>query len=172
MNQGAIQARGEILWFLHADSIPDPAAHQTIQDVLSEPQTLMGAFRFAVDSPRPLFRFLEWGVRTRSESLGVPYGDQGLFLRREDFMKLGGYPEVTHMEDLYLVRAVRAQGQIFTAPVPLLTSARRWEAQGYLRTSLRNWGLVLGDWLGLWGIPSPSPKVRAAWIAQQAEQTG
>ena len=162
MNQGALAATGDVLWFLHADCHPPPDAVAAIRRTLAEPDVAMGAFRFAVDSPRFLFRYLELGVRTRSELLGVPYGDQGLFLRRDDFLAWGGYPEVSRMEDLYLVRRARRHGLVRTLSQPLPCSPRRWETQGFWRTSLRNWVLVVADWLGLMPVPEPSEHVLRA----------
>lgn len=157
MNAGAAAARGDRLWFLHADCQAPPDAPARILEALGDPRTSMGAFRFAVDSPRHAYRVLELGIRVRSELLGVPYGDQGLFLRRADFERLGGFPEVSAMEDLYLVREMRRQGRVRTLPVPLVTSARRWESQGLLATGLHNWWLVVSDWLGLRGCPPGWP---------------
>lgn len=162
MNQGALAASGDVLWFLHADCQPPAGAAPAIRQVLADPDVAIGAFRFAVDSSRFLFRYLELGVRARSEWVGVPYGDQGLFMRRRDFMAWGGYPEVSRMEDLYLVRRARLQGAVRTLPATLPCSPRRWEAQGFWRTSARNWVLVLADWLGLMPAPEPSEHVLRA----------
>lgn len=159
MNHGALAATGDVLWFLHADCQPPPDAAPRIRAALAEPDVALGAFRFAVDSPRLVFRYLEAGVRTRSEWLGVPYGDQGLFLRRDDFLAWGGYPEVPRMEDLYLVRAARRRGAVRVVPPALPCSPRRWEAHGFWRTSARNWVLVVADWLGLTPEPEPSAAV-------------
>lgn len=156
LNHGAALARGDILWFLHADSRPPAHAVQVIRSTLADPSVTVGAFRFASDSPRWPYRLIELGVRMRSEWLNVPYGDQGFFLRRSTFEVLGGFPSVPVMEDLYLLRKLRRHGKIAVVKVPLPTSARRWERLGIVRTTWRNWKLVLSDWLGV----SPTRLVR------------
>lgn len=148
MNHGAAQATGDILWFLHADCQAPPDAGTRIREALGDPGVALGSFRFAVDSPRFVFRLLEFGVRARTRWLRTPYGDQGLFLGRRRFEALGGYPEIPVMEDLYLVRKARDSGRLVCLERDLPTSDRRWRQRGFLRTSLRNWALVLGDWLG------------------------
>jgi len=147
MNQGAGLARGEILWFLHADCRPPADAVLRIQQTLADPTVAAGAFRFAIDSPRRAYRVIELGARIRSEWLKTPYGDQGLFLRRDLFFALGGFPAVSRMEDLYLLRKLRRHGRIAVVQVPLPTSPRRWERSGIIRTTLRNWTWVLSDWI-------------------------
>ena len=156
LNHGAALARGDIFWFLHADSRPPPHAVQVIRSTLADRSVTAGAFRFASDSPRWPYRLIELGVRIRSEWLKVPYGDQGFFLRRSTFEALGGFPSVPIMEDLYFLRELRRRGKITVVKVPLPTSARRWERLGVLRTTWRNWKLVLSDWLGV----SPTRLVR------------
>lgn len=149
MNHGASLARGEVLWFLHADCLPPEGASEAIEEQLRDPRVQLGAFRFAVASRDPIFRLLELGVRIRSSAFQTPYGDQGLFLRTRDFHQLGGFPEIPVMEDLYLVREARRRGRVAILDRDLSTSPRRWQERGFLRTSLRNWGLVVGDWIGL-----------------------
>lgn len=149
MNAGARVARGEVLWFLHADSRPPVDAGSQIFEALAAPEVVAGAFRFAIASRRPVFRLLEWGVRVRSEWFETPYGDQGLFLAATTFFDLGGYPEVPTMEDLYLVRALRRVGRVRVVTRALPTSARSWETHGVLWTTWVHWTAVLRDWLGL-----------------------
>jgi rSAM/selenodomain-associated transferase 2 len=166
MNHGARLARGDMLWFLHADCQAPGDAVLRMEAVLGDPEIALGAFRFQVDSPRWIFRILELGVRVRSTVFQVPYGDQGLFMRREDFFDLGGFPEVEVMEDLYLVRRLKERGRVHTLKAGLPTSARRWQKRGFLRTSLRNWGLVMGDWMGLYG--SFRPKAGGVRLAKES----
>ncbi len=149
MNHGAALARGDILWFLHADSRPPVHAVQVIRHTLWDPAVTAGAFRFAIDSARWRYRLIELGVRVRSEWLKVPYGDQGFFLRRSTFEALGGFPPVPIMEDLYFLRKLRRRGAITVVNIPLPTSARRWERLGIWRTTVGNWKIVSLGRLGV-----------------------
>lgn len=148
MNAGAAQAEGGILWFLHADTRVTPEGVREMRERMENPSVVGGAFRFAVDSPRTRYRWLERGVRLRSGFLGLPYGDQALFVRRELFQRLGGFPEWPLMEDVALVRGLRRAGDFVILSEPALTSARRWERDGILSTSARNLWLVTTYFLG------------------------
>ncbi|MAG35669.1 MAG: glycosyltransferase [Dehalococcoidia bacterium] len=149
LNRGAEAARGEILWFLHADSRPPEGAVDLIRRTLDDSRISLGAFRFAIDSPRWRYRIIELGVRVRARWFGVPYGDQGFFLRRSAFEKVGGFRDIPVLEDLYLVRALKRQGRIAIVEASLPTSARRWEQLGAARVTLRNWKIIALDWAGV-----------------------
>ena len=148
MNDGARIARGDILWFLHADSRPAPGSVIAIRDALRDPRVAAGAFRFALDGVRPAYRVIEAGAAMRTRWLRLPLGDQGLFLRREDFEEIGGYRDVSVLEDVYLVRDVRRRGRLAVLDLPLVTSCRRWEAHGLAATTLANFTLLVLDKLG------------------------
>lgn len=144
MNEGARLARGDSLWFLHADSRPAPGSVAAIRDTLRDPRVAGGAFRFVLDGTRPGYRVIEAGVALRTRCLGLPLGDQGLFLRRADFEAIGGYRDVPLLEDVYLVRSIRRRGRLAVLDLPLVTSCRRWEAHGLAATTFRHcWLLVL-----------------------------
>lgn len=153
MNRGATAALGDHFLFLHADCRLPAGARAEIETILAQPEVQLGAFRFAVDSPRPSFRLLERSVAVRSQALKTPYGDQGLFCRGRDFAAVGGFPDVSVMEDLYLVRALRKRGRVEISDLPLVSSSRSWETRGMLQFSARNWALVAADWIG-WRPPS------------------
>jgi rSAM/selenodomain-associated transferase 2 len=141
MNAGARVARGEWLLFLHADSIL-PAAWL---DVFSRTigSGVGGWFGFRLDHPAWQARLIEWGVRWRVRFFTLPYGDQGIFCRRDVFAALGGYREIPLMEDVDFMRRLCGAGTLVELPVALTTSARRWERDGWARRSLRN-AAVLG----------------------------
>jgi len=149
MNHGARAARGKILWFLHADSRVPHGATRLIRDSLADPSVALGAFRFSVDSPRPVFRLIEAGVRLRIAVFRLPYGDQGFFLRRRTFDEAGGFEEIPIMEDVHLVRSLRRRGRVVVLSQPLATSPRRWGAGGILAVTLRNVALAVADRLGV-----------------------
>lgn len=144
MNRGACQARGEVLVFLHADTKINLQDLWIIHQALKEDQDLVGgAFRFVLDSVSWKARVVEWGVRLREWIFRLPYGDQALFVRRSVFEEIGGYPEVPLLEDVLLVRAIKKRGRLLFYPRPAITSARRWEKQGYLKTTLVNWTTMI-----------------------------
>ena len=149
MNRAADHASGEVLWFLHADSRVPPGAADAIRGALAEGDAVLGAFRFAVDSPRLAYRAIEALVRLRCALFALPYGDQGLFIRRDTFTQHGGYDEVPILEDLLLVRALKRRGRVTMLPMALSTSPRRWERGGLLRVTLRNQALLVLDRLGV-----------------------
>ena len=146
---GAGSARGEAVLFLHADTLLPPGWSRSVEEVLADPRVAGGCFRLRFDARSPALALVEWGARLRVALLGLPYGDQALFLRRSVLERIGGVPEVPIMEDLDLVRALRREGRLARIPLAVATSARRYRARGTLRTALRN-TLAAGGWaLGL-----------------------
>jgi hypothetical protein len=87
-------------------------------------------------------------VNARSQHLQFPYGDQAIFLRARLFREIAGFPDMPIMEDFELVRRLRRRGRIVIAPVPVLTSARRWENLGIVRTTVINYAIPLAYYLG------------------------
>jgi len=141
-NEGAGRAAGDVLVFLHADCrLPVDAAVQAEQ-ILADPQVVGGAFRQRIDADGWLYRLLENGNAWRARCRQIPYGDQGLFVRRECFEAVGGFPVVPLMDDLMLARALRRLGRLEFLEGPLVVNARRWEKQGVVRQTLRNWFLL------------------------------
>ncbi len=149
MNEAADEARGSILWFVHADSRVHRESATRIRTALEEDGTALGAFRFAVDSRRFRFRVLERAVALRTRRLRCPYGDQGLFVRRALFERIGGYADQPLLEDLHLVRRLRREGSLYVVDLPLETSARRWEERGFLRTTWQHLRILTLDRLGV-----------------------
>lgn len=148
MNAGAAAASGEILLFLHADTLVPPGFATEIHRVLADPAVLLGAFRLGIAGNTTGYRIVEYFANLRAY-LGLPYGDQGLFLRAADFRTLGGFSALPLLEDLELVRRLKKQGRIQLAAAAVQTSARRWQRLGILRTTLRNQGVLLGFGLGI-----------------------
>jgi rSAM/selenodomain-associated transferase 2 len=138
LNAGAARATGDWLWFLHADSrVPDgwlAAFHALNEDA----GVAGGAFAFALDSPAWQARWLERAVALRVRWFNLPYGDQGLFVRRQLFESMGGFSAVPLMEDVEFVRRLTRSGRLRHLTLRLRTSARRWEREGWVRRSVRN----------------------------------
>ena len=150
MNAGAAVARGRWLLFLHADTRLAAGWRQAIEAADCDPGVSAGCFRFALDSTALAARVIELGVRMRVRAFGLPYGDQGLFVRRAAFEALNGYADLPIMEDVDLVRRLRSRGRLFRSPLAVVTSARRWERDGWVRRTLRHLGLIL---LYFCGVP-------------------
>lgn len=143
MNAGAAVARGRWLLFLHADGRLAPGWLDAIRRIDADERSVWGSFRFTLDSPAWAARLIEWGVAQRVQWLGLPYGDQALFVRRDVFESLGGYRELPLMEDVDLVRRLRRAGPLAHLAVPVRISPRRWERDGWARRSIENVALVL-----------------------------
>ena len=150
MNAGAAMAKGEILIFLHADTRLPQQALKRIDQIMT-PQTLIGgAFDLCIDTKRPILKMIARIASRRSRLTRIPYGDQAIFIRRDYFHQMEGYPEIPLMEDVALMRRIkRAGGGIGFIPEPVITSARRWEQEGILYTTLRNWILLSAYTLGV-----------------------
>jgi rSAM/selenodomain-associated transferase 2 len=141
-NMGAQHASGDVLLFLHADTWLDAAGCRQIEESLRHPGTVCGAFRQTIEAEGRAYRWLEHGNAWRVRRLGLPYGDQGIFLRRGTFDELGGFPETPLMEDWLLMRRLRPLSWPVLLPGPLHVSPRRWQQHGLVRQTLRNWMLV------------------------------
>lgn len=157
MNAGAGAATGGILLFLHADTALPGGWAEAVRASLRDPGVAIGAFTFATDSPLRSLRVIERLANWRGRRLGVVFGDQALFVRREDFEAVGGYPEQPLMEDWELVQRLRRRGRLAILPQAAVTSARRWHARGPWRNSLRNVLIQLAHIAGV------SPERLAPW---------
>lgn len=149
MNAGAAVASAARLLFLHADTLPPANWRQVVERALSRPDVVAGAFRFGLRDPVPGRRLVEGLVRARCRWLGTPYGDQGLFLRRDLFEAVGGFPPWPILEDLETVRRLRRLGRVVVVPATARTSGRRWRKLGLARTMCRNGCILIGHRLGV-----------------------
>lgn len=149
LQRGADAAAGEVLLFLHADTLLPSDFADHIHRILALPQTVAGAFLLKIAAPGPGYRVIEWGANLRSRLLSMPYGDQAIFVRRQTLQRAGGVPDLPILEDVALIRRLKRLGRIRIAPVTVVTSARRWQRLGLLRTTLVNQLVLLGALCGL-----------------------
>lgn len=138
MNCGAQQAQGDILLFLHADTLLPPQGLEAVRVVMQQDQIVGGAFRLAFMPSTPGLGAIAWGTNMRARLARLPYGDQALFVRRRLFAALGGYEDVPFMEDVKLVQALRRRGKLAILRQAVHTSGRRWLQEGVVSTTVRN----------------------------------
>ncbi len=143
-NRAADRAKGRYLLFLHADTFPPHGYDRLIRQALDDPATVAGAFSLAINGRGSALRLMEWGANLRSRRRRLPYGDQGIFLKKRIFNEAGGFSELPIMEDYELMDRLRRRGRIITLEAPALTSARRWQKLGVWRTMLLNQAMIIG----------------------------
>lgn len=163
MNAGAALAQGEVLLFLHADTILPAEADKSIVAGLTTSGKHWGRFDVAIAGSQRLLNAVAWFMNLRSRLSGIATGDQGLFVRRDVFRRLGGYPEIGLMEDIALSRRLKRYGPPLCLKQRVLTSARRWETGGVIRTILLMWGLRAAFFFGA------DPARLAKWYGYDSE---
>jgi rSAM/selenodomain-associated transferase 2/rSAM/selenodomain-associated transferase 1 len=171
MNMGASAAAGRWIVFLHADTRLPPQWSDEIRRASADPDVVGGSFRFRLDSSAWQARLIERAVERRVRWLDLAYGDQALFVRRDVFDAMGGYREWPLMEDVEFVRRLRQAGKLYHSPQPVLTSARRWERDGWWRRSAKNVMLQVLFFAGVaperltnWYSHSPGHSTREAVV--------
>jgi len=148
MNAGAARARGDVLLFLHADTRLPPAADALVQRVLAAGAPVWGRFDVAIAGRHPLLPVVAWCMNRRSRLTGIATGDQALFVRRDVFDGVGGFPDIPLMEDIALSRRLKRAGRPLCLRERAVTSGRRWESRGVLRVVVLMWRLRLAYCLG------------------------
>jgi rSAM/selenodomain-associated transferase 2 len=144
MNAGASVAKGEILIFLHADTELPQNALKRINAFINTKEYVGGAFDLGIKSDKIIFKVIAFLASLRSRLNRTPYGDQAIFIRKGYFDQIGGYQEIPLMEDVELMRRVKRSGKkikIFLDRT--MTSPRRWEKEGVIYCTLRNWTLQI-----------------------------
>lgn len=160
LHAGAERANGDVIWFLHADARPPTSALESIRREIAG-GAIGGYFQFRFLGRLTWYkRLLAWFINIRAR-VGVPYGDQGLFFRRFDYVALGGFPDAPLFEEVSLVKAARRHGRFVRIAAPIGVSSRRWEQDGWVRHTLENRLLALGYMLGI------SPQTLAARYRQK-----
>jgi rSAM/selenodomain-associated transferase 2 len=150
MNAGASIAKGEILIFLHADTELPVDALKKIHSLVEQREYVGGAFDLGIKSDRLIFRVIGVLSSWRSRLNRIPFGDQAIFIRRDYFNRIGGYREIPLMEDMELMRRIKKSGdKIWIFKDRVMTSSRRWEKEGVVYCTLRNWTLQALYLLGI-----------------------
>ncbi len=142
MNLGAAHATGDVLLFLHADCQLENGALEAAELCLCSSKNVAGCFTMHVQACGCLYRLIDACAATRVRFTGLIYGDQGLFLRRDVFQRLRGFPNLRFMEDVCFSRMLAHHGHVAMVAPRIIVSARRWQKAGLIRQTLRNWTLT------------------------------
>jgi len=154
--RAALEARGKILFFLHADSRPPEDALALIAQTIAEGADA-GAFSLGYDPASPAMRWIAWWANLRSRFAKLPFGDQGIFCRRDVYERAGGFRDLPICDDLDLVVRLRKTGRFVIRPEKTITSPRRYVEIGVARQVFRNWKVIAGYFAGV------SPETLTRW---------
>ncbi len=156
MHAGALQATGDVLWFVHADTTPPTHALKEIQKHLKMPSVVAGNFGLIFDGTSRAARQLT-AIYPMLRILGLSYGDSGIFIRRETYHRIGGFRALSLFEDLDLLRRLRRAGRFVHLPCKIVTSSRRFEQRNFALVWLHWTALQVLYWCGM------SPNRLARW---------
>jgi hypothetical protein len=158
LNAGSAAATGDILLFLHADSRLPSDALDRVREAMSDREAVLGSFGFRAGDPsRATDRLATFVGRLRHRAFRLPYGDQATFVRRRDFVDLGGFPNMPVMEDYEFALRCRRLGGLRRVDADCATSARAWRDHGLLEVALANAAVIVGYRLGV------APERLAGW---------
>jgi hypothetical protein len=174
MNRGAEATSGEILLFVHGDTMLPDGYDDLIRSALADGQAAAGAFSLAFDHSGPGMKVIAFGANLRARVLGLPYGDQAIFVKRDLFQRTGGFPEVPIMEDVIFMKSIKNHGTFAILKDCVMTSGRRYRMMGPFRTWLLNqlvmagyaWGIPLEDLAVLYRSRQPSFRIWAKHMAR------
>ena len=147
MNAGAALGAGDALLFLHADTALPEDADRLIDAALA--RRAWGRFDLRIAGRHPLLAVVARMINLRSRLTGIATGDQAIFVSRKAFEAVGGFPDLPLMEDIAISRRLKRLCRPFCIATPAVTSGRRWEHNGVIRTILLMWRLRLGYYLGV-----------------------
>lgn len=142
MDSGSASATGDVILFLHADTVLPLNWFDALSRAMEDKETVAGAFSLSIGSGKFFFRLMERMVKIRSRRLGLIYGDQPIFVRKDSFLEAGGFKRLPLMEDVDCVKRLRRLGKVVLLDERATTSSRRWDAGGTLRNSFRNLALL------------------------------
>ncbi len=162
MNAGADTATGDLLLFTHADSVLAPGGIDEAAAAIDHDNTSLVSFRLRFNSPRMIYRLLEFGVDLRNLFLKIPYGDQSYLVRRVDYDAVDGFDAVQVLEDVTFVAKLKKRGEVKIVSAAVNTSPRRYERAGVIRTFLRNLRIMVLYYIGF------SPAMIARVLSRRA----
>lgn len=149
MNAGAAASQGEVVLFLHADTRLPLDAKSSIEQALTRPDVVGGRFDLRFDRDAGLGRLIGRMINLRSRWTGIATGDQAIFVRRATFQQVGGFANIPIMEDVDLTRRLKHAGRTACLRSQVVTSYRRWDTRGPIRTIALMWLLRFLYWLGV-----------------------
>ncbi|MDL1983894.1 MAG: TIGR04283 family arsenosugar biosynthesis glycosyltransferase [Deltaproteobacteria bacterium] len=147
-DMGARYASGNVLLFLHADTLLPRGFINIIEEIVFDPNFAFGAFCLSIYPSTPGLKLISLGANIRSTLFKLPYGDQAIFMRKTSYLASGGFRNLPIMEDVDLVSRIKKLGQFRLVRKNIVTSARRWQKEGLLFTTLRNWLLIIRYFMG------------------------
>jgi rSAM/selenodomain-associated transferase 2/rSAM/selenodomain-associated transferase 1 len=166
MNAGAAQSVADVLLFLHADTRLPDNFDLKVMAAVNQDNFCAGAFSLGIDSDVRGLRFIERVANWRSRFFQMPYGDQALFVCRDLFNEIGGFPDIPIMEDFELIRRLRRKGKISILPESVRTSPRRYLNFGILKTWFLNQIIIAAYFMGI------APERLARWYRREKGNPG
>jgi rSAM/selenodomain-associated transferase 2 len=148
MNAGADAATGDVLLFLHADTHLPPRADRAVLDGLAAAGASWGRFDVRIEGRSPLLGLVAWLMNRRSRLTSIATGDQAIFVTRDAFAAAGGFPPLALMEDVALSKRLRRASLPLCLRDHVVTSGRRWESRGVVRTIVLMWWLRVRYFFG------------------------
>jgi len=158
MNFGAKQAKNDILLFLHADNIVSPESLENIEKEIQQDGVMGGCLTQRIDKKGLIFRLIEMQGNIRARMTRVFYGDQGIFVRKDIFFHLGGFPDVSIFEDVLFSRKLRREGKTVVLLDKIMASPRRWEKRGIIKTMI-----MFSTLLAMFKMGFPLERIKALY---------
>ena len=139
LNIGAKKAMGDWFIFIHADSRLRKGWLKKVKSVIEENENCIYFFKFKINNKKIIYRFLEISVNLRNLIFKIPYGDQGLIIRRSTYFKNKGYRKIPLMEDIDFIKRLKNNVNLKMLSIPIYTSSRKWEKTNIISQALKNW---------------------------------